>query len=193
MKIYLFDQKSKFQTHLKRLKKYAPIPYEKENLKHKTSTKSLQQGTDFSTLYLSDFFNYKIFPPNILQAYPQWVDENRSMQVNDTIVQQIQIPPFRVISQKLIVGVRIKEIIDDKDCKGFSYETLQGHVEKGISTFIVEQKNQSVNFTIKTYSSANGSFLSAFQFLSSLYQDYCTQQALNFVSSNLSSFSKPVI
>jgi hypothetical protein len=47
--------------------------------------------------------------------------------------------PESVIKQ-LKVGVRIKEIIDDKDCKGFSYETLQGHVEKGISTFIVEQK-----------------------------------------------------
>lgn len=187
MKIFLSNQNKLFPVHLNKLCTYRVIPYSKENLKHKTSTKQIKSMLNLESIDLKDFFNYKIFPANILQAYTQWENEDRYMQVNDTIVQQIQIPPIIGFSQKIIMGVRIKEIINSNKSKGFSYETLEGHVEKGISTFIVERKNNSLYFTIETYSSANIPGLSMFQSLSSLYQDYCTKQALNFVAAYLSS------
>jgi hypothetical protein len=193
MKIFLTNQNKLFPAHLKKLSTCQVIPYNKETLRYKTDSKRIESVLSLNTINLKDFFNYKIFPINILQAYTQWEHEGRDLQINDTIVQQIQIPPFMGFSSKIITGVRIKEIINTKNKKGFSYETLQGHVEKGVSTFIIEQNNNSLAFTIETYSSANGAMLSIFQPFSSLYQDYCTQQALNFVTSQLSSLPKPIV
>lgn len=193
MKILLSKQNKLFPAYLKELSTYQVVPYTKETLRHKTDSKKIKSVLELNSVNLIDFFNYKIFPSNILQAYTQWEHEGRGMQVNDTIVQQIQIPPIKGLSSKIITGVRIKEIINAENRKGFSYETLQGHVERGISAFIIEQKNNSLDFTIETYSSANGFMLSIFQPLSSMYQDYCTQQALNFVTSCLSSSSKPMV
>ncbi|MCS6955590.1 MAG: DUF1990 domain-containing protein [Candidatus Calescibacterium sp.] len=193
MKIFLTNQNKLFPAHLKELSTYKVIPYNKETLKYKTNSKRIESVLSINTINLKDFFNYKIFPINILQAYTQWEHEGRDMQINDTIVQQIQIPPIMGFSLKIITGVRIKEVINIKNQKGFSYETLQGHVEKGVSTFIIEQHNNSLTFTIETYSSSNGVILSIFQPFLSLYQDYCTQQALNFLESQLSSSPKPII
>lgn len=176
MKTFLTDQQKYFPNHLLELKSSDVIPYQKDLLKHKVSKQTI--GCDFSDLSFDSFFDYEIFPTNILTAFPQWTDEHRTIQSGDTIVQQINIPPFKTISQRLIVGVRIKEVFSSDTCKGFSYETLKGHLEKGISTFKIEpQKNTSV-FTIETYSAPALAFLKVFQSLSSLYQDYCTNQAL---------------
>ena len=101
------------------------------------------------------------------------------MKAGDTIVQQVFIPPTKIVSQKLIFGVRIKEIIDEKSRKGFSYETLEGHVEKGISTFTVEEEQGRIVFKIKTFSGA-GNLLSKLMgpFFSVPYQAFCTNKAL---------------
>ncbi|HET6243844.1 MAG: DUF1990 family protein [Bacteroidetes bacterium] len=150
--------------------------YQKDFIKHKISKELID--CKFSDLSFSSFFDYKIFPANILIAYPQWIEEKRTMQAGDTIVQQINIPPFSKLSKRLIVAVRIKEVFDSSNCKGFSYETIVGHVEKGISIFKIEsQKNFSV-FTIETYSSPASSLLKFFRPISSWYQDYCTKKAL---------------
>jgi hypothetical protein len=193
MKIFLNNQNKLFPVYLEELRTNNIIPYAKETLKHKIASKQIKSGLTLNSIDFKDFINYKIFPPNILQAYTQWEHEDRDLQINDTIVQQIQIPPIIGLSSKIITGVRIKEIINTRNQKGFSYETLQGHLEKGISTFIFEQRNNSLVFTIETYSSANGTVLSIFQPFSSLYQDYCTQQALKFVTCRLSSLPKPIV
>jgi len=74
------------------------------------------------------------------------------MQIGDTILQQALIPPTRRFSQKIIFGVRINKNIDETDRKGFSYETIEGHVEKGESAFTVEQTAQGLIFKIQTFS-----------------------------------------
>lgn len=179
MKVFTTDQKSNLPNYLECFKSYAAIKYTKDTLKHKTST-AIIQCSSFATLSFNNFFNYKIFPPNILQAYPQWVHENREMKVNDVIVQQIQVPPCISFSQKVIMGVRIKEVFHSNTYQGFSYETLEGHVEKGISTFKVELNSNILTFTIETYSAPNNLILSMLQPLTSLYQDYCTKKALDY-------------
>lgn len=183
MKIFFTDQQRQFPKHLLELKISSVIPYQREFLKHKVSKQTI--GCNLSSLSFNSFFDYKIFPTNILTAYPQWIDEYRAMQPGDTIVQQINIPPFSTLSQRLIVGVRIKEVFNSDDCKGFSYETLAGHVEKGVSIFKIEPQKSISVFTIETYSVPALSLLKLFQPISSLYQDYCTNKALTNVSNRL--------
>lgn len=180
MKIFFTDQQKHFERHLVELKDSNVIPYQRGLIKHKVHKQIIHNS--FSDLFFSGFFDYKIFPTHILTALPQWIEENRTIQPGDTIVQQINIPPSSILSQRLIMGVRIKEVFNSDSCKGFSYETLTGHVEKGISTFKIEpQKNFSV-FTIETHSAPGLAFLKLFQPFSTLYQDYCTNQALLNVS-----------
>jgi uncharacterized protein (UPF0548 family) len=108
------------------------------------------------------------------------------MRIGDTILQQVFIPPLRHFSQKIIFSVRITSIIDEPQRKGFGYSTLQGHVEKGESTFTVEQGDGGLTFTIRTYSEP-GNFLAKLlgPFFSVPYQAYCTRQALENVKQKM--------
>lgn len=179
MKIFFKDQKIHFKKHLSDLKKVNIIPYQEQELKHKLNTQILKPDSYKSRIDL--LFNYKIFPSNILSAYPQWIDENRTIQPGDTIVQQINIPPLAYCSQRVIVGVRVKDVFNSNDCKGFSYETLEGHVEKGISIFKIEEIKDSAYFMIETYSSSALPILKIVQPISSWYQDFCTKKALKSI------------
>jgi uncharacterized protein (UPF0548 family) len=116
----------------------------------------------------------------------QWAEENRKMRVGDTIIQQVFIPPTKTFSQKIIFGVRINEIIDHSDRKGFSYETLEGHVEKGISTFTVELLDNKLIFKVQTYSTP-GNLLTKLlgPIFSVPYQTLCTTTALKNVKRQL--------
>ena len=88
----------------------------------------------------------------------QWEHENRAIKSGDTIVQQVYIPTFLNCSQKIIFGVRIKELITEPKRIGFSYETLEGHVERGISTFTTEQNNKRTVFKIHAFSTPGSAF-----------------------------------
>jgi uncharacterized protein DUF1990 len=190
MKIFLTDQQKHFSKHLEGLKTVDIISYDINQLKHKTD--NIELNCKFSDFDFPRLFNYQIFSTNILSALPQWIQEGRNIQTGDTIVQQINIPPSKTLAQRIIVGVRIKDVIDKEYCRGFSYETLQGHVEKGISLFQVEQVNDKVIFKIETYSAPAYSLLKLFQPISSWYQDYCTKKALqNIATRSLTSTLNP--
>lgn len=182
MRIYISDQSKRFSEHLRHLKSKHVSPYNKSSLVEKITAISLQTSKKLDQLDLDFLFNYKIFPEHIMTHYTQWQDEGRKMQIGDTIVQQVYLPPNRVISQKLIFGVRISDIINDPDKKGFSYETLEGHVEKGISTFTIERQNGGLVFKIHTYSST-GNFLARMTapIFAMPYQAFCTRRALENV------------
>jgi uncharacterized protein (UPF0548 family) len=109
----------------------------------------------------------------------EWDFENRTMEVGDTIVQQVYLPPIKNFSQKIIFGVRINEVINESNRKGFSYQTLRGHVEKGISTFIAERSGNNTVFSIQTFSTP-GNFLTKLMgpIFSVPYQTYCTKKAI---------------
>lgn len=186
MKIYLIDQKNKFEQHLVALKAKPVMSYEKSRLTEKITTIEINTVKNIEQLNLDCLFNYHIFPDNIMNYKRQWEDENRTMSIGDTIVQQVYIPPIKLFSQKLIFGVRISEIIDQADKKGFSYETLEGHVEKGISTFTVEQLDNKPIFKIQTYSTP-GNILTKLlaPFFSIPYQTFCTKAALKNVKRQL--------
>jgi len=186
MRIYLSDQSYKFKQHLDFLKDKKIMDYDKSRLTEKITTIDIKTNKNFDQLNLGFLFDYKIFPDNIMTFKNQWLDENRKMKIGDTIAQQVWFPPFKIFSQKIIFGVRINEIIDQTDKKGFSYETLEGHVEKGISTFTVERLDNKIVFKVQTYSTL-GNILTklAGPFFAVPYQTFCTKTALKNVKRQL--------
>ncbi len=186
MKIYLTDQKNKFKQHLDFLKSKKVMDYDISRLTKKITTMDIETSKNFEQLKLDFLFDYQIFPDNIMTFQNQWTDENRKIKVGDTIAQQVYIPPTKTFSQKIIFGVRINEIIDQADRKGFSYETLEGHVEKGISTFTVEQLDNKIVFKVQTYSTP-GNILTKLlgPIFSVPYQNFCTKAALKNVKRQL--------
>lgn len=162
------------------------MSYDKNRLTEKITTIEINTNKKIDQLNLTFLFDYNIFPENIMAFKNEWTDQSRKMKIGDTIAQQVYIPPTRTFSQKIIFGVRINEIIDLSDKKGFSYETLEGHVEKGVSTFTVEQRDNKIFFKIQTYS-AQGNILTKIlgPIFSVPYQTYCTLAALRNVKRQL--------
>lgn len=179
MKLYLSDQTKKFSQHLEFLKRQKVKPYDRDKLTEKITTISLDTTKYLHELPANILFDYKIFPNNIMSYMTQWTFEKRQIQIGDTIVQQAYIPPFRHLSQKIIFGVRINNIINEPRRIGFSYETLEGHVEKGISIFTIETANPKTIFKIHTFSQP-GTLLTKLigPILSVPYQTFCTRQGL---------------
>lgn len=162
------------------------MTYDKTQLIEKISTIEINTTKTIDQLNLAFLFDYQIFPDNIMTFKNQWADENRKVRVGDTIAQQVYIPPTRTFSQKIIFGVRINEIIDQDKRKGFSYETLEGHVEKGISTFTVESLDNKVVFKVQTYSTPGNILTKLLGPIFSLpYQTFCTKTALKNVKRQL--------
>lgn len=186
MKFYLTDQKSKFKRHLELLKTVRVADYNKSLLAEKITSIKIEEVKMFDQLNLGFLFEYDIFPDNIMAFKTQWADEQRTMKIGDTIVQQVYIPPVKTFSQKIIFGVRISEIINETNRRGFSYETLEGHVEKGISTFTVERQNDQTLFKIQTFSEP-ATFLTRLTapLFAIPYQAFCTRAALRHVKRQL--------
>jgi hypothetical protein len=180
MRIYLTDQARNFPQHLEFLQRQKVKPYNKKKLIEKVTTISIDTTKELHELDTDVLFDYKIFPSNIMSFLTQWSFEKRRIQIGDTIVQQAFILPFRKFSQKIIFGVRINSIINERDKIGFSYETLEGHIEKGISVFTIEKTpDQKTVFKVHTFSQP-GTLLTELvgPILSVPYQTYCTRQGL---------------
>ena len=162
------------------------MDYDKSRLTDKISTIDIETTKNLDQLNLDFLFDYQIFPDNIMTFKNEWTDQRRKMKIGDTIAQQVYIPPTRTFSQKIIFGVRINEIFDQADKKGFSYETLEGHVEKGVSTFTVEQLDNKIVFKIQTYSTPGNILTKLLEpFISVPYQTFCTKTALKNVKRQL--------
>lgn len=186
MKIYLTDQAGNFKDLLAELTTKPTMKFDKTKLKEKITTIDIKTDKMLEALNLDFLFDYKIFPSSILTFLTQWAQENRKMRIGDTILQQVFIPPTKVLSQKIIFGVRVNKIIDEADKKGFSYETIEGHVEKGESTFTFERSDQGLVFKIKTFSEP-GNILTRLvgPVFTVPYQAYCTRRALENVKNHI--------
>ncbi|MDA0931554.1 MAG: DUF1990 family protein [Bacteroidetes bacterium] len=162
------------------------MDYDKSRLTNKISTIDIETTKKLDQLNLDFLFDYQIFPDNIMIFNREWTDQSRKMKIGDTIAQQVYIPPTRTFSQKIIFGVRVNEIIDQADKKGFSYETLEGHVEKGVSIFTVEQLDNKVIFKVQTYSTPGNVLTKLLGPVFSVpYQTFCTKTALKNVKRQL--------
>src|SRR5204862_8213427 len=102
--------------------------------------------------YRKDFlFSYDIFPSFIMRAESQWIRENLAMRIGDIIVQRAVLPPiaFGLCAE---FAVRISAAFSEPGRVGFAYETLTGHLERGVSEFYFEDRNDEVFFVIHTRS-----------------------------------------
>ena len=186
MRIYLTDQADNFDGLLKQLTAKPTMTFDKTKLKEKTSTIDIKTEKTLGQLNLDFLFDYKIFPSNIMTFMTQWRHEKRKMKIGDTILQQAFIPPTKTFSQKIVFGVRINNIIDEADRKGFSYVTIEGHVEKGESTFTIENSDGGLIFKIQTFSEP-GNLLTKMvgPIFTVPYQNYCTRTALKNVKKQI--------
>lgn len=85
MRIYLTDQKNKFNQHLDFLKTKKVMDYDKSWLTEKISTIEINTTKKIDQLNLDFLFEYQIFPDNIMTFKNEWTDQNRKMQIGDTI------------------------------------------------------------------------------------------------------------
>ena len=182
MKIYLTDQTNNFDGLLKQLTTKPTMTFDKTKLKEKTTTIEIKTEKTLGQINLDFLFDYKVFPSNIMTFMTEWEKEKRKMKIGDTILQQAFVPPTKTFSQKIVFGVRINNIINETERKGFSYVTIEGHVEKGESTFTIEQGDSGLIFKIKTFSEP-GNLLTKLvgPIFTVPYQTYCTQTALENV------------
>ena len=182
MKIYLTDQADNFNGLLKELTTKPTMTFDRTKLKEKTTTIDIKTHKSLGEVDLDFLFDYKIFPSNIMTFLTQWRQEKRKMKIGDTILQQAFIPPIKLFSQKVVFGVRVSDIIEETNKKGFSYVTIDGHVEKGESIFTVEYSRKGLIFKIKTFSEP-GNLLTklAGPIFTVPYQTYCTKRALENV------------
>ena len=132
--------------------------------------------------YRTDFlFAYDIFPRFLMRTEPQWVREGRPMRAGDILVQRAVLPPigFGICAE---FAVRISGLFSEPGKVGFAYETLSGHLERGVSEFYFEDRDGQIFFVIHTYSEP-AHWLSRLGggIFSLPYQRWCTRQALRHV------------
>jgi hypothetical protein len=97
---------------------------------HRTTSDLAQEDTSF-------LLDYTIFPKYILCAVTEWSLDQRAIQVDDIIVQEITLPPIPW-GLHLVFAVRVLDIIITPTQLGFTYGTLVGHPESGTSHFALE-------------------------------------------------------
>ena len=188
MKLYFRDQSRNLAKHLEQLKQLPLIPYEKKDLTEKSTSIEIASQRSLGDLDTSFLFRYDIFPMNAMSHLTQWHHEGRDIRLGDTIVQHVYIPPVRSFSKKLIVGVRVVEVVNKPNQRGFKYETIEGHIERGSASFMLSQESGSIRFVIHTFSKPNIWIARLVAPIFSVpYQTFLTRLALNNVKLRLAS------
>jgi hypothetical protein len=108
-------------------------------LPEKTSEISLGHFGSLTSFRTDFLFAYDIFPRFLMRAEAQWIRERRTMRIGDIIVQRAVLPPigFGICAE---FAVRISALISEPSKLGFAYETLAGHLERGVSEFYFEER-----------------------------------------------------
>jgi hypothetical protein len=150
-------------------------------LPEKTSEISPGHFGSLSSFRTDFLFAYNIFPRFLMRAEAQWIRERRTMRIGDIIVQRAVLPPigFGICAE---FAVRISALIGEPSKLGFAYETLAGHLERGVSEFYFEERAGEILFVVHTHSEP-AHWLSRLgrEVFSLRYQRWCTQQALKHV------------
>lgn len=141
----------------------------------------------------ADFlFAYRIFPLRIIAFEAEWMNAGRGMAVGDIILQRAALPPF-FAGFRVEFAVRICAIINETSRRGFAYETLVGHAERGVSHFLLEEQAGSLRFTIRTHSApAHWTSRLAGWWFTRPYQAWCTRQALAHVAAEFAREQLPL-
>jgi Domain of unknown function (DUF1990) len=149
-------------------------------LPEKTNEIALGYSGPISSSRTDFLFAYDIFPRFLMRAEAQWIREGRAMRLGDIIVQRAVLPPigFGLCAE---FAVRVSALIRESNKLGFAYETLAGHLERGVSEFYFEERAGALFFVIHTYSEPAHWLSRLGRPFSLAYQKWCTQQALKHV------------
>ena len=119
---------------------------------------------------------YAIFPPRLMRA--QVCSDDGRIREGTTIVQRVALGPFA-----LEAGVRVVRVwhnLDgDAEEVGFTYATLRGHPERGISTFRIRRSRQGrITFVIDVRSQSGSWLTRLTRPIARRYQRQATEAAL---------------
>jgi hypothetical protein len=152
-----------------------------DSFPERTSSITLGLTKPLENCELEFLFNYEVFPPTILTADTEWrTDGRKKMRAGDVIVQRVFAPPVGA-GLCLEFAVKVRQVFFDSSRAGFSYETLDGHAERGISEFYFASDPEGLRFFIHTFSEPGHWTSRAMASVSVLYQSWCTRQALQYV------------
>lgn len=174
----------KFKLSIDKAKLLEKNFFDYSNFPEQRTTSLLPQFKSVREIDATPLFSYQVFPKTILDFKSQWGEEKRDMKTGDIIVQRIFMPPLGY-GICLEFAVKIKEIVLEKNKIGFSYETLEGHPEGGVSEFYFEETDNQVSFTIHTFSCPSHWSSRITKNLFTLpYQKWCTNKAIENVVRN---------
>ena len=184
MKLFLLDQQKRLERFFPVFKPLA-MSYDAHTVLREKVTSLVVTGakvTDLTKCDLGFLFDYIVFPPDIMKFATEWKQQGRAMQKGDIIIQQASVPPLP-LSLKMVFAVRIVDMFRTPTKIGFSYGTLRGHAEMGISEFYFSIQDGVLRANIHTYS-APGALLTRMvaPFITLPYQQYCTNRALQRMS-----------
>ena len=151
----LTDRSSEFPRLLAGLEQAKVSFTSAVHLPEKVTTRAVRlrrPPASLKELDLAFFRRYEAFPANILTFLGRWQLEQREMRVGDTILQQSCLPPISSLSVKIIMGVRVIEVIETDQQIGFTYATVDGHVERGTAAWLAELHDDEVGFVVHTRS-----------------------------------------
>jgi hypothetical protein len=140
----------------------------------------------------TDFlFDYRVFPTWLMHFDAEWTAAGRKMAPGDLIIQRPIMPPVG-FGLCLEFAVRIREVFDEAARLGFSYETLEGHAEGGISEFYFCERSGRVQFEIHTLSGPGNWAARVVKDVFTLpYQAWCTRRALATVARRFRETNQP--
>jgi uncharacterized protein (UPF0548 family) len=125
-------------------------------------------------------WSYDIFPPCLMRAAV--CSEDGQVNTGVVIVQRVRVGLAVIESAVRVIDVWATEG-DDVEEAGFTYATLAGHPETGVSTFWVARRGDKVEFAIKARSRPGTLLTRIGRPLSRAFQRAATRAALRHVAS----------
>lgn len=125
-------------------------------------------------------FRYDIFPPDLMSAVVCTTDGRIARDA--VIVQRVRVGLPIMESAVRVVDVWHRQAQDSEDA-GFAYATLDGHPERGVSTFRVVREGSAVRFEIKATSRPGSILTSIGRPIARRFQRRATRAALRHFAS----------
>lgn len=120
---------------------------------------------------------YRIFPPRLMR--PVVCSEDGRLREGTTIVQHVAIGPLSLEAAVRVVRVW-RDHGADADESGFTYATLEGHPERGISTFRIRRRSgeRTIAFLIDVRSRPGSLLTRVARPFARRFQRHATEAAL---------------
>lgn len=130
------DQTAELPRYLERFRRLPVLPYDEASMTRRTVSCVLPSSFDLRDA--KQLWNGDVFSPRHVGAFSEWQRGSRAMRVGDTIVQQFTLPASARAIPRVVVGVRVCEVLRSPRRIAFAYEALRGHAELGLTQFAVD-------------------------------------------------------